>query len=117
MSRREEIAVALNATRALLPENVTLIVVTKTFPVSDVEILYQLGERNFGENRDSEGFSKAEVLPDDVIWHFQGEFRAISCVQSSRGVITSTRLMTLGMQKKSQQLPRNLEKSRSVSSR
>jgi pyridoxal phosphate enzyme (YggS family) len=72
MSRREEIAVALNATRALLPENVTLIVVTKTFPVSDVEILYQLGERNFGENRDSEGFSKAEVLPDDVIWHFQG---------------------------------------------
>lgn len=72
MSRSEQISAALNSTRALIPENVTLIVVTKTFPTSDVEILYQLGERNFGENRDSEGAAKAEILPDDAIWHFQG---------------------------------------------
>jgi pyridoxal phosphate enzyme (YggS family) len=51
---------------------VTLIVVTKTFPVSDVEILYGLGERNFGENRDSEGAEKSARLPDDAQWHFQG---------------------------------------------
>lgn len=72
MSRSEQISAALSSARALIPENVTLIVVTKTFPTSDVEILYQLGERNFGENRDSEGAAKAEILPDDAIWHFQG---------------------------------------------
>jgi pyridoxal phosphate enzyme (YggS family) len=49
-----------------------MIVVTKTFPASDIEILYQLGERNFGENRDSEGAEKSELLADDSIWHFQG---------------------------------------------
>ena len=72
MRREEELAAALKEARTAIPEHVTLIVVTKTFPVSDVEILYRLGERNFGENRDSEGLSKAEVLPDDVTWHFQG---------------------------------------------
>jgi len=58
--------------RSRVPSNVTLIVVTKTFPASDIEILYQLGERNFGENRDSEGAEKSELLADDSIWHFQG---------------------------------------------
>jgi pyridoxal phosphate enzyme (YggS family) len=70
--RAEEIARALAQARNRIPSHVTLIVVTKTFPISDVEILYQLGERNFGENRDSEGAEKSRVLPDDVIWHFQG---------------------------------------------
>ena len=33
-------------------DEITLIVVTKTFPLSDLEILYELGLREFGENRD-----------------------------------------------------------------
>ncbi len=70
--RKAEIARALHEVRKTLPEHVTLIVVTKTFPLSDVEILYELGERNFGENRDGEGREKSEALPDDAIWHFQG---------------------------------------------
>lgn len=49
---------------------------TKTFPASDVEILYQLGERNFGENRDEEGREKSSVLPEDCIWHFQGKLQS-----------------------------------------
>jgi uncharacterized pyridoxal phosphate-containing UPF0001 family protein len=36
-------------------EEVTLIAVTKTYPVSDVEILHQLGVTHFGENRSAEG--------------------------------------------------------------
>ncbi|MSY99142.1 MAG: YggS family pyridoxal phosphate-dependent enzyme, partial [Actinobacteria bacterium] len=32
-------------------DEITLVAVTKTFPVSDIEILYELGIRNFGENR------------------------------------------------------------------
>ena len=70
--REKEIADALASVRAEIPQHVTLIVVTKTFPASDVEILYGLGERNFGENRDSEGAEKSALLPDDAQWHFQG---------------------------------------------
>ena len=70
--RKKEIADALASVRAEIPQHVTLIVVTKTFPTSDVEILYGLGERNFGENRDSEGAEKSALLPDDAQWHFQG---------------------------------------------
>ena len=39
---------------------ITLIAVTKNFPVSDVVHLYDLGLRNFGENRDQEARAKAE---------------------------------------------------------
>ena len=72
IERKKEIADALTSVRAEIPQHVTLIVVTKTFPASDVEILYGLGERNFGENRDSEGAEKSALLPDDAQWHFQG---------------------------------------------
>ena len=76
MTRREDIDRALKAVRARIPDDRTLIVVTKTFPISDLEILYSLGERQFGENRDQEGAEKAAALSDDVIWHFQGEVQS-----------------------------------------
>jgi pyridoxal phosphate enzyme (YggS family) len=58
------------------PQSLTLIAVTKTYPARDAQILYQLGLRNFGENRDEEGAQKAEQLPPDVIWHFQGQIQS-----------------------------------------
>lgn len=77
MSRQQEIAARLTQVRLELnssefSKTVHLIVVTKTFPTSDVEILYQLGQREFGENRDEEGAAKAKTIPGDAIWHFQG---------------------------------------------
>ena len=75
-SRQSQIAAALADVRSRIPAHVTLIVVTKTFPASDIEILYQLGERNFGENRDSEGSEKSLLLPEDSIWHFQGAIQS-----------------------------------------
>ena len=58
------------------PSDITLVVVTKTFPIEDIQLLYQLGVRNFGENRDQEGSVKAPELPDDCIWHFQGQIQS-----------------------------------------
>jgi pyridoxal phosphate enzyme (YggS family) len=52
----------------------TLIVVTKTYPVSDVEILAGLGVTNFGENRSSEGVEKSAAVPAN--WHYQGEIQS-----------------------------------------
>ena len=52
----------------------TLIAVTKNFPVSDIEILKKMGISNFGENRDSEGVSKAGAVKGT--WHFQGQIQS-----------------------------------------
>jgi len=53
----ENIAKAVkNAGRSI--DEITLIVVTKTFPLSDLEILYELGLREFGENRDQEAVER-----------------------------------------------------------
>jgi hypothetical protein len=58
--RAEELAEALSRVQSeIAPYNPELIVVTKTYPISDVEILFQLGARNFGENRNEEGISKS----------------------------------------------------------
>lgn len=59
-----------------LSEDITLVAVTKTFPVSDIEILYSLGIRDFGENRDQEASEKVGLLPKDVRWHFQGQIQS-----------------------------------------
>lgn len=53
---------------------IKLIVVTKTFPVSDVEILVDLGVTEFGENRDQEGAPKAGQIRAN--WHFQGQIQS-----------------------------------------
>jgi len=57
-------------------DEITLIAVTKFFPASDVEILYESGLRHFGENRDDEGAAKSALLPGDAHWHFQGQIQS-----------------------------------------
>lgn len=78
MNRFEEIEHNLQAVRdkiaAVADHEVTLIVVTKKFPISDVEILNQLGVHDFGENRDEEGAQKSEAVP--ATWHFQGQIQS-----------------------------------------
>jgi pyridoxal phosphate enzyme (YggS family) len=55
------------------PSDVTLIVVTKFFPASDVRLLWELGVRHVGENRHQEARDKAAECDDlDVTWHFVG---------------------------------------------
>jgi pyridoxal phosphate enzyme (YggS family) len=75
-ARQIQIESALNKVRAELKPGVELIAVTKNFPISDLEILYSLGERQFGENRENELSLKAEALPEDINWHFQGTLQS-----------------------------------------
>ena len=78
MSRIDEISARLEIVRAniaaVADHEVTLIAVTKTFPVSDVQILHDLGVSHFGENRDTEGAEKAAIVPGT--WHFQGQIQS-----------------------------------------
>ncbi len=78
MNRLNEISARLEIVRAnidaVADHEVTLIAVTKTFPVSDAQILQTLGVTDFGENRDAEGAEKAAIVPGS--WHFQGQIQS-----------------------------------------
>ena len=58
-----------------MPEGVTLVAVSKTKPVSDVQEAYDAGQRVFGENHALEMRDKHEVLPADIQWHFIGHLQ------------------------------------------
>lgn len=65
----------LNKVRATVPENVTLIAVSKTKPVSDLQEAYDAGQRIFGENKALEMRDKYQELPKDIQWHFIGHLQ------------------------------------------
>ncbi|MER5345836.1 YggS family pyridoxal phosphate-dependent enzyme [Streptomyces mirabilis] len=57
-------------------EEVTLIVVTKTYPAGDVRLLSELGVRNVAENRDQDAAPKAAACSDlPLSWHFVGQLQ------------------------------------------
>lgn len=98
-SREDELSFNLNSVRERIEqaakragrhlEEITLIAVTKTYPVSDVEILHDLGVENFAENRDREGREKSAIVP--ARWHFQGQIQSnkISSIASWANVVHS----------------------------
>ncbi len=60
----------------LTPNAVTLIAVSKTKPNEDVQALYDLGHRAFGENYVQELVDKEASLPKDIQWHFIGHLQS-----------------------------------------
>ncbi|WP_432039755.1 YggS family pyridoxal phosphate-dependent enzyme [Streptomyces cucumeris] len=73
-------------------EEVTLIVVTKTYPASDVRLLAELGVRHVAENRDQEAGPKAAECADlPLIWHFVGQLQTnkVRSVSSYADVVQS----------------------------
>ena len=93
--RRDEIASGLDGVRRRIgaacadagrdPAEVTLVVVTKFFPPSDVRILADLGITDVGENRHQEAEAKAAECADlDLTWHFVGG------LQSNKAAVVAT---------------------------
>jgi PLP dependent protein len=62
----------LNTIKSQLPEQVTLVAVSKTKPVADLMEAYDAGQRIFGENKIQEMTDKWEVMPKDIEWHMIG---------------------------------------------
>ncbi|WP_269684397.1 YggS family pyridoxal phosphate-dependent enzyme [Flavobacterium lacustre] len=62
----------LLAIKATLPEQVTLVAVSKTKPISDLMEAYEAGQRIFGENKIQEMAEKWEAMPKDIQWHMIG---------------------------------------------
>lgn len=50
--------------------------VSKIKPVSDIKALYDLGQRDFGENYVQELVDKQSQLPGDIRWHFIGHLQS-----------------------------------------
>jgi len=63
------------AVKASLPPHVTLVAVSKTRTVEEVQALYDLGHRDFGENYPQELKEKQTLLPADIHWHFIGHLQ------------------------------------------
>ncbi|MFC4479260.1 YggS family pyridoxal phosphate-dependent enzyme [Flavobacterium chungangensis] len=70
------IASNLNTIKATLPEQVTLVAVSKTKPVSDLLQAYEAGQRIFGENKIQEMTEKWEQMPKDTQWHMIGHVQS-----------------------------------------
>jgi hypothetical protein len=95
VTRRDEIAAGLAAVAARVeracrrvgrdPADVTVVVVTKTFPAADVRLLADLGVRDIGESRDQEAAPKAAACSDlGVTWHFVGQLQTNKAASVAR---------------------------------
>lgn len=56
-------------------KSVKLVAVSKTKPVEDIMVLYEQGQRIFGENKAQELTEKYEQMPKDIEWHMIGHLQ------------------------------------------
>ena len=62
----------LEQIKSTIPENITLVAVSKTKPIADLMEAYDAGQRIFGENKIQEMSDKWETMPKDILWHMIG---------------------------------------------
>lgn len=55
-----------------LPKHTTLVAVSKTKPIDEIMVAYNVGHRIFGENKVQEMTDKYELMPKDIKWHMIG---------------------------------------------
>ena len=75
MTANQSITQNLSAVRAHIPQEVTLVCVSKFHSVDEIKQAYNTGERHFGESRVQELQSKVAQLPQDICWHFIGHLQ------------------------------------------
>ena len=71
-----EIQKKITEIKKSIPENVTLVAVSKTKPISDLQAAYDGGQRIFGENKIQEMVDKFDALPKDIQWHMIGHLQS-----------------------------------------
>ncbi|MFJ6751888.1 YggS family pyridoxal phosphate-dependent enzyme [Streptomyces sp. NPDC091266] len=92
LARVEERISAACAKAGRPRDDVTLIVVTKTYPASDVRLLAELGVRHVAENRDQDAAPKAAECADlSLTWHFVGQLQTnkVRSVAGYAGLVQS----------------------------
>jgi len=77
--RRAFLKTRLSEVRSKLRPDTQLVIVSKTRPIDDIQMYYELGHRDFGENRVQELFEKSELLKKkcpDIRWHMIGNLQS-----------------------------------------
>jgi PLP dependent protein len=69
------IASKITTLKENLPNDVTLVAVSKTKPITAITEAYEAGQRIFGENKAQELQEKYDALPKDIVWHFIGHLQ------------------------------------------
>ncbi len=75
MINKMSVTQQLKKIKSTIPENITLVAVSKTKPNSLITEAYQTGQRHFGENKVQELVDKHDALPKDIHWHFIGHLQ------------------------------------------
>jgi pyridoxal phosphate enzyme (YggS family) len=65
----------LENVKSKIPEEVTLIAVTKTRNIDEMKVVYESGLRDFGENKVQELVEKYDAFPKDLRWHLIGKLQ------------------------------------------
>lgn len=92
--RKNQLKENLDKVLENLGEEVTLIAVSKTHPCSDIELMYELGQRDFGENKVQDLKQKSDELAEscpDIRWHFIGALQSnkinkLVCVKNLQAI-------------------------------
>jgi pyridoxal phosphate enzyme (YggS family) len=71
-----EIQKKIQEIKKLISDTVSLVAVSKTKPIEDLQEAYDAGQRIFGENKIQEMVDKFEVLPKDIQWHMIGHLQS-----------------------------------------
>ena len=56
-------------------KNALLVAISKTKSIDDIKVVYDAGQRVFGENKVQELVLKYELLPKDIQWHMVGNMQ------------------------------------------
>lgn len=93
------------------PDEVTLIAVSKTKPVSMLQEIYDHGCRDFGENKVQELVEKYEVMPKDIRWHLIGHLQRnkVKYVVDKAALIHSVDSLKLAEEISKEALKKNVE--------
>ena len=93
------------------PDEVTLIAVSKTKPVSMLQEIYDHGCRDFGENKVQELLEKYEVMPKDIRWHLIGHLQRnkVKYVVDKAALIHSVDSLKLAEEISKEALKKNVE--------
>lgn len=81
----------INLSEICRQNQATLVAVSKTRTIEEMEIVYRMGQRVFAENKPQELIKKAPVMPPDIQWHLIGHLQTnkvksilpyVNCIQS-----------------------------------
>jgi hypothetical protein len=76
LHKKMNIKEAFLSIKNTIPENIVLVAVSKTKPIEDIQEIYNLGHKIFGENKVQELVDKYNKLPKDIEWHMIGHLQS-----------------------------------------